>query len=163
SSFATTEVALDAPNDTAAAGDGNPPQTARARANPDGKATTSATELAQANGIDKSVLAIASPRPYRDREHLRHVANQPCLICGRRPWARHHLRYRQPRALGRKASDEFTVPLCRIHHRLAHRVGNEAAWWRDAGIDPIKVARELWNESRVNQARLRPPQASPAV
>ena len=33
----------------------------------------------------------------------------------------------QPRALGRKASDEFTVPLCRIHHRLVHRVGNEAS------------------------------------
>jgi len=40
------------------------------------------------------------------------------------------------------------VPLCRIHHRLVHRVGNEAAWWQDAGIDPIKVARKLWNESR---------------
>jgi hypothetical protein len=54
----------------------------------------------------------------------------------------------QPRALGRKASDEFAVPLCRIHHRLVHRVGNEAAWWKDAGIDPIKAARELWKRTR---------------
>jgi hypothetical protein len=50
--------------------------------------------------------------------------------------------------LGRKASDEFAVPLCRIHHRLVHRVGNEAAWWKGAGIDPAKAARKLWNDSR---------------
>ena len=99
-------------------------------------------------GIDKSVLAVAAPRRYRDREHLRRVAKQPCLICGRKPSDPHHLRHLQPRALGRKASDEFAVPLCRIHHRLVHRVGNEAAWWQDAGIDPIKAARELWEETR---------------
>ena len=49
------------------------------------------------------------------------TSQQPCLICGRKPSDPHHLRFAQPRALGRKASDEFTVPLCRIHHRLAHR------------------------------------------
>src|SRR5262249_4850758 len=68
---------------------------------------------------------------------LRYVAQQACLLCGRKPSDPHHLRHLQPRALGRKASDEFAVPLCRIHHRLVHRVGNEAAWWKDAGIDPI--------------------------
>jgi hypothetical protein len=99
-------------------------------------------------GIDKSALALPAPRRYRDRDHLRHVAKQPCLICGRKPSDPHHLRYLQPRALGRKASDEFVVPLCRIHHRLVHRVGNEAAWWQDAGIDPIAVARKLWGETR---------------
>jgi len=105
-------------------------------------------EPGQRPGIDKSALAVPAPRRYRDRDHLRHVARQPCLICGRKPSDPHHLRHLQPRALGRKASDEFSVPLCRIHHRLVHRVGNEAAWWQDAGIDPIKVARKLWNESR---------------
>src|SRR5262245_9450568 len=114
-------------------------------------------------GIDKSALAVAAPRRYRDKEHLRHVAKQPCLICGRKPSDPHHLRHLQPRALGRKASDEFTVPLCRIHHRLAHRVGNEAAWWQDAGIDPIKAASKLWRETRANEGRLpshEPPQAA---
>jgi hypothetical protein len=69
----------------------------------------------------------------------------------------------QPRALGRKASDEFTVPLCRIHHRLVHRVGNEAAWWQDAGIDPIKAAQSLWKQSRLRDERnsaAEPPHAS---
>ena len=70
-----------------------------------------------ATTIDKSVLAIPASRRYRDRDHLRHVAKHPCLICGRKPSDPHHLRFMQPRALGRKASDEFTVPLCRIHHR----------------------------------------------
>jgi hypothetical protein len=62
----------------------------------------------------------------------------------------------QPRALGRKASDEFVVPLCRIHHRLVHRVGNEAAWWQDAGIDPIMTARMLWKQTRIDARRTAP-------
>ena len=76
------------------------------------------------------------------------MSRQPCLVCSRKPSDPHHLRYVQPRALGRKVSDEYAVPLCRIHHRLVHRVGNEAAWWRDAGIDPIKVAALLWRRTR---------------
>jgi hypothetical protein len=62
----------------------------------------------------------------------------------------HHLRYLQPRALGRKASDEFVVPLCRSHHRAVHRAGDEQAWWKAAGIDPVKVARQLWRQTRLN-------------
>ena len=98
--------------------------------------------------FDKSTLAVPAPRRYRNKAHLRYVAQQPCLLCGRKPSDPHHLRFMQPRALGRKASDEFAVPLCRIHHRLVHRVGNEAAWWKDAGIDPIAAAEALWNRSR---------------
>jgi hypothetical protein len=105
-------------------------------------------------GIDKSSLAIAAPRRYRNREHLRFVMQQPCLICGRKPSDPHHLRYMQPRALGRKASDEFAVPLCRVHHRAAHRAGDERVWWKAAGIDPIKVARKLWKHTRVNDGRI---------
>jgi hypothetical protein len=102
----------------------------------------------QAKGIDKSVLTVATPRRYRNREHLRYVAQQACLVCGRKPSDPHHLGFTQPRALGRKVSDEFAVPLCRGHHRAVHRSRDERAWWRQAGIDPIKVARSLWKETR---------------
>jgi hypothetical protein len=104
----------------------------------------------QTEGIDKSVLTIATPRRYRNREHLRYVAQQACLICGRKQSDAHHLRYLQPRALGRKASDEFTVPLCRTHHRAVHRAGDEQAWWTAAGLDPVKVARQLWRQTRLD-------------
>jgi len=107
-------------------------------------------------GIDKSVLAVAAPRRYRNREHLRFVARQACLVCGRKPSDAHHLRHMQPRALGRRASDEFAVPLCRSHHRAVHRAGDERAWWQAAGIDPIKVARKLWKHTRVNEGQIRP-------
>jgi len=109
-------------------------------------------DLDQAEGIDKSVLVIATPRRYRNREHLRHVARQACLISGRKQSDPHHLRYLQPRALGRKASDEFAVPLCRSHHRAVHRAGDERAWWTAAGIDPVKVARQLWRQTRLNDS-----------
>ncbi len=94
--------------------------------------------------IDKSVLTLPEPRRLRDREHVKFVAAHPCLICGRRPSDAHHLRFAQSRALGRKVSDEFTVPLCRGHHREVHRCGDEVAWWKKAGTDPTISARALW-------------------
>ena len=94
--------------------------------------------------VDKSTLALQEPRRIRDKDHLRFVAQQPCLVCGRSPSDPHHLRFTQRRALGRKVSDEFTVPLCRGHHREVHRSGDEAAWWQTAGIDPTVAARALW-------------------
>jgi hypothetical protein len=115
---------------------------------PQVNATTESTDAGQARGIDKSILTVASPRRHRNREHLRYVAQQACLVCGRKPSDPHHLGFTQPRALGRKVSDEFAVPLCRGHHRALHRSRDERAWWRQAGIDPIKVARRLWRETR---------------
>jgi hypothetical protein len=97
--------------------------------------------------INKSVLAFPEPRRIRDRDHIRHVIRQPCLVCGRRPSDPHHLRFAQFRALARKVSDEFTVPLCRAHHREIHRCGNESGWWGRTGIDPIAAARALWLET----------------
>jgi ERF superfamily len=94
--------------------------------------------------IDKSVLGFPEPRHIRDRDHIRHVMNQSCLICGRRPSDPHHLRLAQSRALGRKVSDEFTVPLCRTHHREIHHCGDESSWWKNTGIDPLAAARALW-------------------
>jgi hypothetical protein len=100
-----------------------------------------------ANPIDKAVLTHPEPRRVRDRHHVRFVAQQACLICGRKPSDAHHLRFVQSRALGRKVSDEFTVPLCRGHHRELHRHGDEAKWWDKTGIDPTLSARELWLET----------------
>jgi hypothetical protein len=77
------------------------------------------------DGVDG--VALVKPRRCRDKDHLRFIAAQPCTVCGRQPCEAHHLRFAQPRALGRKVSDEFTVPLCRVHHRELHRVGDEAA------------------------------------
>jgi hypothetical protein len=110
----------------------------------------------QPTGIDKSVLTISVPRRYRNKEHLRFVIRQPCLLCGRKPSDPHHLRFVQPRALGRKSSDEFAVPLCRTHHRAVHRAGDERAWWKATGIDPLKVARKLWKDTLGNKGHDQP-------
>ena len=98
--------------------------------------------------IDKSTLTIGEPKRLRDKSHLRFVASQPCLVCGHQPSDPHHLRFAQPRALGLKVSDEFTVPLCRDHHQQLHQAGNELAWWHDLDIKALEVARGLWEESR---------------
>ena len=116
-----------------------------------GRRSQDATPLAPAlpdpGKIDKSVLALAEPKRRRDKSHLRFVASQPCLVCGRHPSDPHHLRFAQPRALGLKVSDEFTVPLCRGHHRQLHQVGNEVAWWDQLKIDALRVARQFWERT----------------
>ena len=113
--------------------------------------SASVAALDAPTSIDQSILAVAEPRRHRNKEHLRFVAKQPCLVCGRKHSDPHHLGFMQPRALGRKVSDEFVVPLCRIHHREVHRAGDERAWWKHAGIDPIEVARALWSSTRLNE------------
>jgi len=94
--------------------------------------------------IDKSKLTFGEPRRLRNKAHLKFVASQPCLVCGRSPADAHHLRFTQPRAMGLKVSDEFTVPLCRLHHRDVHSHGDEVAWWERRAIDPLATSRTLW-------------------
>jgi hypothetical protein len=86
----------------------------------------------------------------RDKDHRKFVSSQPCVVCGRTPADAHHLRFAQPRALGRKVSDEFTVPVCRVHHRELHRHGDEAAWWEGIRLDPLPIALGLWQHARLN-------------
>ena len=97
--------------------------------------------------IDKSQLAIAEPKRLRDKAHLKFVASQPCLICGRQPSDPHHLRFAQARGIGLKVSDEFTVPLCRGHHRQLHQAGNEVRWWENLQIDALATAKDLWKQT----------------
>jgi DNA recombination protein Rad52 len=100
-----------------------------------------------AGPVDKSALTIGEPKRLRDKDHLRFVATNPCTVCGRQPSDPHHLQFAQPRALGLKVSDEFTVPLCRGHHRHLHQAGNEVAWWRRQNISPLPIAEKFWHET----------------
>jgi hypothetical protein len=95
----------------------------------------------------EQVTVISKPVRERDREHLKFVSSQPCLVCGRTPSDAHHVKFAEQRAMGRKVSDRFTVPICRLHHRELHRRGNEQAWWESQGIDPLIVAATLWSKT----------------
>jgi hypothetical protein len=88
----------------------------------------------------------------RDKAHLAFVAAQPCLVCRRVPCDAHHLKIARPRSLGRKVSDEFTVPLCRDHHQQLHHHGNETAWWANLQITPLQSAKELWETTRLQRS-----------
>src|SRR5262249_39506021 len=116
------------------------------------RAVGSKAQERASNRIDKSVLALAEARRVRDKEHLKYVASRSCLICGRQPAEPHHVRFAQKPAFGRKVSDEFTVPLCRLHHRELHRSRNEPLWWKRIRIDPLPIARELWGATRPKAA-----------
>ena len=104
----------------------------------------------------RAARALGKTVRLRDKGHRRFVLRQPCLVCGRLPSDPHHLTFAQPRALGYRVSDEFTVPVCRIHHRELHRSGDEAAWWQKLNIDPLPVAVRLWQHTRLNNNELAP-------
>jgi hypothetical protein len=118
------------------------------------------SKAAAAHRAELSAAPLRRPRiapktiRLRDKEHRRFVALQPCLICGRQPCDAHHLRFAQPRALGRKVSDEFTVPLCRTHHNQLHARGKEETFWEDNKIDPTLAARQLWTHTQDRRVSL---------
>jgi hypothetical protein len=122
-------------------------ESAEARTNVEARSQGSISSVSQ-NGIDKSALPIGEPKRHRSKEHLKFVASQPCLICGRTPSHAHHIRYAQAKGLGLKVSDEFTVPLCATHHSENHMTGNEMKWWQDHKLEPLSVAQRLWHEFR---------------
>lgn len=112
------------------------------------QAPADGTSAEETQGDTSPAPTTADPIRLRDKEHLRLVAGQPCLVCGRQPAEAHHLRFAQPRAMSRKPGDQFTVPLCRLHHRALHDAGDEQAWWRERTIDPMVEAERLWAMSR---------------
>ena len=93
-------------------------------------------------------LLLPRPSRIRDKEHLKFVAKQTCLVCGRFPSQVHHVRIAELRAMGRKVSDSWTVPLCAFHHRELHDAGDEKRWWTNRKLNPIAAAADLWTRNR---------------
>ncbi len=101
----------------------------------------------------RSAIQLDKDKRGRDRDHLKFVSAQPCLACGRSSSDAHHLKFAQQRAMGRKVSDEFTVPLCCTHHRELHQRGDERIWWQQLDLDPLPTAQGLWQATRLEASR----------
>jgi hypothetical protein len=85
----------------------------------------------------------------RSKKHLDFIRSLPCLVCGDDQGSDAcHVRYSEyPKVnpgIGAKPGDEFTVPMCRRHHSYQHR-GSETQFWASLGIDPLKIAEELFH------------------
>ena len=72
------------------------------------------------------------PRPIRDRKHLAFAGSLPCCIpsCGQPSGPPHHLLRGSDKCAGRKAGDNFALPMCPEHHRALHLNGDET-WFLD--------------------------------
>ena len=152
--LALTDVEADEPAPSVVAATINEAAGITAGAAPDGATNQAAERQPEAAVFPTEPIPPPSRRRptaktirLRDKEHCKFVARQPCLACGRSPSEAHHIRFAQPRALGRKVSDEYTVPVCRAHHSELHRYGDEVSWWSGIGVDPVEVALRLWRSS----------------
>ena len=105
-----------------------------------------------------SVLTFGEQKRLRSKEHLRFVAGQPGLICGRKPSLAQG-RFAQPKGIALNLSDEFTVPLCAIHHTENHATGNERRRWQEHKIEPLAVDEQLWRRSNRTPAPDNAPEA----
>lgn len=84
------------------------------------------------------------PERIRSVKYLNFIRGKPCLYCGS-PGEAHHLTFAQPRAMGKKTGDQYTVPLCHGHHMELHESPMpERTWWALIGIDPLKWAEDTY-------------------
>ena len=91
----------------------------------------------------------------RDSEHMQRIRALPCLACGKTGCHAAHVNYSDAKhgtvnAMGRKADDCLTVPLCPDCHLdgpMAQHKGSERRFWDRLGIDPIAVALDLYQHS----------------
>lgn len=90
-----------------------------------------------------------SQRRIRDPQHLAWIRTLPSVISGRAPCEACHIRYGDPTyrkkrtGMGQRPDDAWCLPMTSDEHRSQHDA-NEAAWWKDRGIDPLAVARDLY-------------------
>lgn len=85
---------------------------------------------------------------WRSPAHCNFVRGHECCVpgCPGRPIEVAHLRNGTDAAMGRKASDWFTISLCRDHHAEQHRIG-EPPFQRLHGIDMHALAAEFASAS----------------
>lgn len=89
----------------------------------------------------------------RDEAHLALVRQLPCISTGRMDCVEAaHLRFSEDRfgkaepGMSAKPSDEWVLPLTHSEHMRQHDIG-ETAFWSDLGIEPLKIAQQLYGIS----------------
>ena len=69
----------------------------------------------------KQALQRGYLKPIRNKPYLNYVASLPCVVCGQEPAGdAHHAIGVGFGGMGDKASDLFTMPLCRVCHDILH-------------------------------------------
>jgi hypothetical protein len=85
--------------------------------------------------------------------HMKWLKTLPCIITGETGVVRHHLQHAELSAGGAKSGDQWAVPIvnrlhCAQHAGSIHSVGvREAEWWAQRGIDPLAIAKRLFDAS----------------
>lgn len=96
----------------------------------------------------------------RSPKHLEYVRSYPCIIndgkgnqCNGSPVVAHHLTHVKDKGgMGLKTGDEYTLPLCWLHHQTLHNMG-EKSFWEQWDVDEMLVVNNLARVSPCNKIR----------
>ena len=113
----------------------------------DRQANCDGSQSSQTEPGEQTVTVIRKPIRERDREHLKFVASQPCLVCGRTPSDAHHIKLACWRAMGRKVGDRFTVPICRLQSSSSTGGATSGSWWESLRRSIPYDCRHSWGRT----------------
>lgn len=111
--------------------------------------------LSERLAAKRSKKSAAEKREGNDAKYLELIRQLPCCITGRPgPNDPHHLMggpAHAERGVGRRATDRWAVPICRVMHETVQPLGarREEAWFREHGIENIyELANALYHAPR---------------
>ncbi len=92
---------------------------------------------------------MAKPPTAAEKRHMRHVADTPCIVCGKWPVEVHHVVGYADRAGRLSKRHDRVIGLCSVHHRTGkdsvHSLGHRG-FYDTHGVDLMAEAIRLGQE-----------------
>lgn len=89
-------------------------------------------------------------RRYKDRQHLEFIRSLPCCVCmedrSDMHRAAHHALRGPIRGMGRKAGDNWVIPMCSKCHSALHNDGDETCYLASYGVNVVELSKQLWRD-----------------
>ena len=93
-----------------------------------------------------TILSEDKVQRIKDKEYLKWVASNPCILCQNTQSQAHHVTFAMPRGFSQKVGDQFTVPLCYKHHHQLHTNGmSEKDFWSKLDIDAVDICSKFYS------------------
>ena len=84
----------------------------------------------------------------RATPHEKFVASLGCAVCGGDAECHHLLRVPGRHMMGKRAGEQFCIPLCPVDHAALHKLGDEQTFMATVQLNGEWLAGALWGIGR---------------